>query len=163
MLYNLLYYIQTIFNQRLIYLVAKNTPDSTQLTKLGDWSQYIPLFIWLPFIYFCNDEYIYKEYDKYYFVERDKKISISPPIDKIKIYNNKLFGKYDEVDISYVNQIYSHNIPFWIICHLENLKDKIFIYNATIVIEKMDLLTNHIIELEYQDIYMKNLYQIFSM
>ena len=47
--------------------------------------------------------------------------------DKIKIYNDKLFGKYVEVDISYINQKYSHNIPFWIICHLEKLKDKIYI------------------------------------
>lgn len=163
MFYNLLFYIQTIFNQRLIYIVNDNTSNDTSLSVLGDWSQYIPLFIWLPFIYFCNDEYIYKEYDKYYFVERDTKISISPPIDKIKIYNDKLFGKYNEIDITYINQIYSHNIPFWIICKLEKLKDKIFIYNAGIVIEKIDLLNTREIKLEYSDIYMKNLYQMFSM
>ena len=162
MIYNLLFYIQTLFNQRLVYIVRKNTSESQHLSVLDEGSMYIPLFIWLPFIYFFNDEYIYKEYDKYYFIERDNKINISPPIDKILIYNNRMFNNYEELDITYINEKYSHNIPFWIICNLENLKDKIFIYNSEIAIEKMDLISNCKKIKKYEDIYMKPLYQIYQ-
>ena len=162
MIYNLLFYIQTLFNQRLVYIVRENNSDSQKLSVLDKGSMYIPLFIWLPLIYFFNDEYIYKEYDKYYFIERDTKINISPPIDKIIIYNNRMFNNYEELDITYINEKYSHNIPFWIIVNLENLKDKIFIYNSEIVIEKMGFIRNSKKTKKYEDIYMKPLYQIYQ-
>jgi hypothetical protein len=110
-------------------------------------SNYLPLFFYFPCVYFYNLEYLYT-IDNKIKLEKFKKrnLKISPLVSKIQAIIKSTHRIYIK-DITFINDKYSHDIPFWIITEIENFNnfDKI-------LFTKEDLFNKVQLEYNFKDI-----------
>lgn len=140
--------VKTYFSEKLYGVIDNKNKKVCNLF----FSENLPLFIYLPYIKFYNIEYIYTIENKFYFNSNKRKINISPIINNIEIFNN-----ISSKNITYINNKYSHNTPFWVILEIEKLE----LYNK-ISIKKSSILNNVELKLNIKDIKNKSLFEIIK-
>lgn len=130
-LLNIYFYLSILFNQSLIGIVNIKDKNISYLPL----TNILPLFIYLPYINFYNLSYLYLSEDKIKIEDNKKRVlKISPLVSNIKVTNKSNFK-----DISYINDKYSHNIPFWVIFCLEDINeyDNILLTKNTILSQEI--------------------------
>ena len=140
--------IKTYFSERLYGIIDNQNKKIFNLFL----SENLPLFIYLPYIKFYNIEYIYTNENKFYFNANKRKINISPVINNIEIFND-----ITSENITYIDNKYSHNTPFWIILKMENLES----YNK-ILIKKSSILNEIELNINIKDVKNKSFFEIIK-
>lgn len=133
---NIYFYFSLLFSKKILGFV-----DFEEKKIIKPFlSDYFPLFFYFPYIYFYNLQYLYS-IDNKIKLEGLKKINlkISPLVSNIEAISkstNRIYIK----NITFINDKYSHNIPFWIIREIEKFNnfDKI-LFTKDDIINKVKL------------------------